>query len=53
MPGANVQIKQDIKKHVRKFITQRGDVLEGGPEVHLGHNMGGLGRPNRFPDKSK
>lgn len=50
----NLIIKQDIKKHIKKFINAQGQIIEGGAEEcfgnKVGHNLARVGRPD-FPSK--
>lgn len=40
MSGVNINIEQNVKKRIKKFIVN-GQVVDGGAENYLGHNVGG------------
>jgi hypothetical protein len=45
MPEPNVFIEQKITKKIRKFIGADGQVYDGSPEQHMGHQVGRAGTP--------
>jgi len=43
MPNANIEIKQDITKRVKKFITKDGQIVD---KSEMGNYLGGIGKSN-------